>query len=60
MAARGSYSSLQKHDITVAQYTRMLEDMDGWMDGQTTKIRQKPCEVLSEKEYGPHKGGCTC
>lgn len=52
MAARGSYSSLQKHDITVAQYTRMLEDMDGWMDGQTTKIDPSSWSDIS------HFSGC--
>lgn len=39
MAAMGSYSLLQKHDITVAHYTQMLEYMDEqmnrWMDERT-------------------------
>lgn len=34
--------------------------ISGWMNKGTTKVRQEPCEVLSEKEYRPHKGGCTC
>lgn len=57
------FSSSEAWHYSCTLYTdvRINGWMDKWMNEQMSYNDQAgPCEVLSEKEYRPHKGGCTC